>query len=86
MISVKFNDYFVNVGLTLAKSVSRIQKSPINSMGDSMMQYMYLKPVNNEEMSNILLLLKISATCWDEIPVRLLKLSLLYCTAIEFHK
>ena len=69
-LSEKFNDYFVNVG----PSISRIQKS-INSMADSMMQSLYLKPVTNEEISNILISLTISATGWDEIPVKLLKLS-----------
>ena len=78
IISEKFNDYFVNVDHTLAQSISRIEKAPINSMGDSKMQSLYLKPVTSEEMSNILLSLKISATGWEEIPVKFLKLSNCY--------
>ena len=81
IISEKNNDYFISVGPTLAQSISRIQKSPINSTGDSMMQSLYLKPITNEEMSNILLSSKISATGWDEIPVKLLKLS--NCCIVE---
>ena len=47
-------------------------------MGDWMMQYLHLKPVTNEEIPNILLSLRISAISWDEIPVKLLKLSNCY--------
>ena len=41
-----------------------------------MMQSLYLKPISNEEMSNILLSFKISG--WDEIPVKLMKVSNCY--------
>ena len=38
------------------------------------MQHLYLKPVTDEEISNIYPPLKSSAIGWDEIPMELLKL------------
>ena len=43
--SESFNNFFINIGPTLAKSIPFIDKSPLNSMGDRILESLYLQPV-----------------------------------------
>ena len=60
-ISENFNDFFVNVGPTLAKCIPKIDKSPLEHMGNR------LNHVIHEEIKQIIFSLKNSATGWDDI-------------------
>ena len=69
------NNFFINIGPTLAKSIPFIDKSPLNSMGDRILESLYLQPVTCEEINNILVSLKNTACGWDDISSVFLKLS-----------
>ena len=75
VISESFNNFFLNIGPTLAKSIPFIDKSPLSSMGDRVMESLYLQPVTFEEINNILVSLKNTAYGWDDISSAFLKLS-----------
>ena len=75
IISENFNDFFVNVGPTLAKCIPKIDKSPLQHMGNRVTEPIYLNPVTHEEIKQILFSLKNSATGWDDIGASILKLS-----------
>ena len=67
IISESFNNFFINIGPTLAKSIPFIDKSLLNSMGDRILESLYLQPVTCEEINNILVSLKNTACGWDDI-------------------
>ena len=73
LISEKFNDFFVNIGPTLAKRIPIIDKSPLSYMQSSITESIFLAPVTPTEIEKLVLTLKNSATGWDEINAMLLK-------------
>ena len=75
VISESFNNFFINIGPTLAKSIPFVDKSPLNSMGDRILESLYLQPATCEEINNILVSLKNTACGWDDISSVFLKLS-----------
>ena len=75
VISGKFNDFFINNGPSLAKSIPKAKKSHVAYMGDRLLESIYLKQVANDEICKFILSLKNSATGWDDISAQLLKLS-----------
>ena len=74
MITESFNNFFINIGPTLAKSILCINKSPLASMGDMVMESINLQPVTCEEICEILLDLKNTACGWDEMSASFLRL------------
>ena len=80
LITESFNNFFINIGPTLAKSIPCINKSPLASMGDMVMESIYLQPVTCEEISKILLDLKNTACGWDEMSASFLGLSSQFIT------
>ena len=73
LISQKFNDFFVNIGTTLAKRIPIIDKSPLSYMQSSITESIFLAPVTPTEIEKLVLILKNSVTGWDEINAELLK-------------
>ena len=66
-ISESFNNFFIIIGPTLAKSIPFIDKSLLNSMGDRILESLYLQHVTCEEINNILVSFKNTACGWDDI-------------------
>ena len=62
IISQKFNDFFINVGPSLANSIPNVNKSPVSCMGIMIKESFFLSPVTNEEIKKIVNSLKDSAT------------------------
>ena len=50
----KFQWLFVNVGPTLAKGIPKINKSPLEHMGNGVAESIYLNPVTHEEIKQII--------------------------------
>ena len=50
LISEKFNDFFVNIGPTLAKRIPIIDKSPLSYMQFSINESIFLAPVTPTEI------------------------------------
>ena len=59
IISGKFNDFFINIGPSLAKSIPKAKKSHLAYMGDRLLESIYLQQVTNDEICKIILSLKI---------------------------
>ena len=77
IISDKFNDFFINVGPSLAKSIPNVNKTPLYCMNNKILESMYAEPVTLEEITKLLRNLKNSACGWDDLSFKLIKLSIL---------
>jgi len=70
----KFNQYFVNVGSTLAKKIPENENSPLSYIKHHNLHSIYLYEVTINEVETLIKKLKNSSTAgWDEIPATLLK-------------
>ena len=74
VISSKFNDFFVNIGPTLAKKIPNQTLSPLHFMGNPMINSIFLTQVTPVEMTDILQSLKNGAAGYDDINASLLKM------------
>ena len=79
-ISNKFNDFFINIGPTLANAIPHTSKSPLNYLGASVSETIFLSPVTGNEIGKLLLSLKNTATGYDDINSMSLKLCSQYVT------
>ena len=68
--------FVINVGPSLDNSIPNVNKSPVSCMGTMIMTLIFVSPVTNEEIKKIVNSLKDSATGWDEISARFLKISI----------
>ena len=74
IICNRFNNFFVNIGPTLAKSIPKVNESPPSYMGNRLIESIYLEPVTENEINTLIKALKDAAT-WIPYPWRyLLKL------------
>ena len=70
----KFNDFFVNVGPILAKSIPPAVKPPLSFMKGTFPDSMYFLPTNEYEISDIISNLKNNdSKGFDDIPLKLIK-------------
>ena len=49
-IAEKFNEFFINIGPTLAKCIPDINKSPLHHMGNKLKETLFLSPVDIPEI------------------------------------
>ena len=73
LISNKLNDFFINIGPTLAKSIPRINKSLLGYLGNRLTETMYLAPVNENEIGQLKKSLKDTAAGFDDLILCALK-------------
>ena len=79
IICNKFNDFFVNIGPTLAKSIPKVNKSPLSYMGNRLTESIYLEPVTEKEINTLISALKATATVFDDMNSMSLKISSEFC-------
>ena len=79
-ISNKFNDFFINIGPTLASAIPNTNRSPLNYLRGSVSETIFISPVTENEISKLLLSLKNTATGYDDINSMSLKLCSQYVT------
>ena len=72
-ISSKFNDFFVNIGPNLAKNIPSQNISPLQFMGDPLVNSIFLLDVTIEEINEIITSLKNGAAEWDEFTPQIIK-------------
>ena len=72
-ISERFNDFFVNIGNTLSRSIANVNKSPTEYMGERLSRTMFLEPVGPQEVDEIIKNLKDGAPGSDGIKSLILK-------------
>ena len=75
LISIKFNDVFINIGTTLAKSIPRMNKSTLSYLGSRLTETIYLAPVNEKEIGQLIKSLKDTAAGFDDLNSMCLKIS-----------
>ena len=73
MISNRFNDFFVNVGQNLAKSIPSSCKEPSDYISYKAINAFYFVPVTENEISKIIGCFKESAAGWDGIKANVIK-------------
>ena len=78
-ISEHFNDFFINIGPSLAKLIPRVKKVPMAYLGDAVQETIFLEPITCDEISTIVSKLKNNATGFDEISAISQNVSVKYC-------
>ena len=66
-IADRFNNFFVNVGSTLAKAIPQVSKSPIEYIKENLENCFYIRLVTQIEIVDIISDFKDSAAGWDEL-------------------
>ena len=73
LISNKFNDFFINIGPSLAKSIPHVNKSPLIYLGSRLTESIYLAPVSENEIGQLIKSLKDTAAGFDDLNAMCLK-------------
>ena len=73
-ISNKFNNYFINIGPTLASQIPDTGTNYKKFLPNNNNNSIFLSPVNHDEIKKNILNLNNSAPGWDEITAKMLKL------------
>ena len=72
-IAEKFNEFYVNIGPTLARKIPTGRCDPISYIENGTRNSIFLHPVNEEEVNNILKDMKNSSAGWDCISPHIVK-------------
>ena len=73
IIANKFNNFFINVGKTLAKTIPGSNKMPLDYITNGNINKFYFSPVTENEVRNILGMIKDSAAGWDGLKAFIMK-------------
>ena len=85
IVSRAFNDYFVNVGPSLAQSIPVSNIPPSSLINTPVATSMYIRPVTVQELRNIIHEMKNCAPGPDGIPADIIKLSMDFILPILTH-
>ena len=72
-IADRFNKFFTNIGPTLAKSIPKSSSLPQKYLNEKIKESVLFSPVLENEVKNILMLLKNSAAGWDGFDAQIIK-------------
>ena len=72
-IAKHFNDFFVNIGPSLAKNIPKASREPASFITHSLLQSMYNSNVTEDKISKIILSLKLCSPGWDGIQAKIVK-------------
>ena len=75
LISNKFSEFFINIGPTLAKSIPHVNKSPLTYLGSRLTESIYLAPVCENKIGQLIKSLKDTAAGFDDLNAVCLKIS-----------
>ena len=73
LIANKFNDFFVNVGSSLAKTIPLSPKNPTDYMMQNIDTIFNINPVTEDEIVKIMGQFKDSAAGWDSLKPSIIK-------------
>ena len=76
MISEKFNDFFINIGPSIADKITKQDKSPAFYIGNKLENSIFIEPVSAPELDDILKTPRKCAPGYDEINIGILNLCL----------
>ena len=72
-IASGFNNFFANVGQTLASRIPHMQDDPTTYINESLLNSMSLESTDEREICNVISGLKCSSPGWDEIQIKIIK-------------
>ena len=78
LIANGFNEFYVNIGPALAGKIPTGKSDPITYIKNGISNTIFLRPVNEAEVEDILKSLKNAGPGWDGISARIVKLSYKY--------
>ena len=73
VIANKFNNFFVNVGTVLAKSIPPTDKNPVDYIQQDVITNLYFGPTTENEICKIIGSFKDSAAGWDDLKSSMIK-------------
>jgi hypothetical protein len=73
VIAQQFNNFFSNIGPNLAANIPNSNTTPISFMPNRVAHSIFLNPVSNEEVYNIIVNLNSGAAGWDELSPAIIK-------------
>ena len=73
IIAKKFNEFYVNIGPTLARNIPSGRCEPISYIKNGIVNSIFLRSVNENEVVTILKDMKSSSPGWDDISPRIVK-------------
>ena len=76
VIAEKFNEFYVNIGPNLSKSLPVRKKDPLSYLPPVNPHSMFLNPVDRHEVTNVILLIKNSSSGSDNISAKIVKCSI----------
>ena len=68
-----FNDYFVQIGPTLADNIPVVNRDALSYLGRRNVHTLFLEPVDQMEIGTIIKNLKTSSPGWDHILPKIIK-------------
>ena len=68
-----FNNFFINIGPTLARDIPSDSRDPTVYMKNQVFDSLVLEPVLEEELQNVVLSMKDSSAGWDSIAAHIVK-------------
>ena len=80
-----FNDFFVNVGTTLAKKIPNVNKNPTSFMTERILDSMFIEDVVEKEVTEIIQDLKEGSVGWDDISAKVVKSTFGSCISPLVH-
>ena len=72
-ISNQFNDYFVNIGNSLAEKIQPTNRNFSDYLRGNYVNSLFLNPTNEDEIDRIIMNFKDSASGWDDIAPKVIK-------------
>ena len=72
-IANSFNDFFINVGPTLAQKIPQTNKNAREYLPVPMLKSLFLSPVTEQEVMSLITMLKHTSPGWDEVDSRVIK-------------
>ena len=70
------NNYFCNVGYETVKKIPNVKSNVKSYLGKRQIQSIFLNPVSESEIVNIINQLPVTSAGYDNIPLKLLKLTI----------
>ena len=74
-ICESFNDFYINIGPKVSADIPIHNKSPTSYINNHISDTIYLEPVTENEVENIIINLKNSSPGWDDFTAKIVKLS-----------
>ena len=70
IISIRFNEYFLNIGNNLANKIKMQPNNYEKYLGGTFQESIFLSPVTKEEINSIIGTFGDTASAWDDITPR----------------